>query len=376
MIRHKILIGTGFIGALVGLTACGNETTPPPIETTAGKSMVAPSTATPLPVTLRPANTLFITNEREAVATAISRNEAKLSAEISAIVTAIPKDIGEQVAHDEVVVKLNSRDAELALAQAEATVAQVEARLSQAKTQLERARRLREDNFVTIDTLTQRETEVTVIEADLKAAKAGVETARHNVEKCELRAPFPAIIKTRNGQVGELAVPGMPLLTLVDRSRIEVAATVQLKDAENLRKATEIFFDGAGGKKKLRLVRVSSVVNRETRSIEARLAFVEAAALTGEEGRIVWLDQRPVLAPEFLVKRGDDYGVFIAENNKARFVPLPDAREGRQIAADSLPDNALLITKGRHAVQDGQAIQTTQAAPTPDADKPAGDSTR
>lgn len=335
----------------VFLAACGEKAveTPP----------VAPRV---LSVTVAPWASVRVLPERDAPASALGKNETRLAAEVAARIVALPVDAGDRVAKGQVVARLDARDAELALARAEAALAQAQARYAQVLAQTQRARSLREKNFISAEALGLRETERVAAEADLAVARASRDTAAHGVEKCTLRAPFPAIVRSRSGQVGELAVPGTPLLVLTDVGEVQLVAQVQARDAESLRQAQQLAFLAAGSRYDIKVLRVSAAISREARTVEARFAFVGTPPPPGSEGRLVWRDERAHVPAEFIVRRGEAYGVFIADGDKARFVVLKGAQEGRPAPLD-LPPESLLVRQGRHALQDGQALSVQAGKP-------------
>ena len=196
-------------------------------------------------------------------------------------------------------------------------------------------------------------------QAQVKLDAAQLAQARRNLEKCTLRAPFRAIVRSRQAQVGELAAPGTPLLTLSDAGRIELAAQVPPRDIESLKGATAVRFSGSGGEFRVKLARVSPAISREARTVEVRLAFIDGPAAPGADGRILWNDPLPHLPAELVSKRGADLGVFVLEGDRARFLPLPGVQEGRPVAAAMLAGKRIL-TDGRHGLVDGQAVQTKQ----------------
>lgn len=332
--------------ALALLAACGKQEAPPaavvPVPTFALQA-VAEVAAYP---------------ERSAPAAVVGKNEARLSAEVAATIRALPVDVGQKVSKGEVVARLDPRDAELALERAAAALAQSQARHAQATAQFERARTLRDKNFYSAEALTLRETELAAAAADLRAAKAQHETARRALAKHTLRAPFTAVVRARSGQVGELAAPGTVLLTLVDAQAVELAVQLQPRDAESLTGAVtpELTFVAGDERHPLKLLRVSPTLNRESRSVEARLLFVGPPPAAGTEGRLLWRDARFHLPAELLVRRAGRYGVFVAEAGKARFHVLPQAQEGRPAVLD-LPPATRIVTQGRHALQEGMALK-------------------
>ncbi|MFN4148427.1 MAG: efflux RND transporter periplasmic adaptor subunit [Rhodocyclaceae bacterium] len=333
------------ISVSLSLLACGKQEVPHPA-------------VPPAPIFVsKSVDELAIYPERSAPASVVGKHEARLSAEVAAPILAIPVDVGQTVERGEVVVRLDARDAELALDRAAAAVAQAEARHAQAKAQFERARALREKNFISAEALTLRETELAAASADLRVAIVQHDTARRALEKHTLRAPFAAVVRSRSGQVGELATMGAALMTLVSRE-VELAAQLQPRDVESLRAAVlpAPIFETAQGRYELRLLRISPVLQRESRSIEARLAFVGEPPAPGTEGRLIWREGQAHLPADLLVLRDGRLGVFVVAEGKARFHALPDAQEGRPAMLD-LPLGTRIVTQGRHALQDGQSLE-------------------
>jgi RND family efflux transporter MFP subunit len=293
---------------------------------------------------------------REAPASAVSLNESRLSAEVTATVSEVLFDVGQVAPKGAVLIRLDARDYALALAKAEAALDSSRARVRLAEQQLARARELAMRGFYSAEALSQKETELAVHQAQVRLDQAQLEQARRNLEKCTLRAPFRAIVRSRQAQVGELAVPGAPLIGLVEASRIEVAAQLPPRDIASLEGATQVRFVGSGGEFAVRLLRVSPAIGREARLVDVRLAFVDEAAAPGADGRILWRDPLPHLPAELVSKRGTAFGVFVLENGTARFLPLPQAQEGRPVPAPMLAGRRIIVD-GRHGLVDGQAVQ-------------------
>lgn len=323
-----------------------------------GRQEAPPAAVLPAPTfALKTVAELAIYPERSAPATVVGKHEARLSVEVAAPVLAMPVDVGQTVRKGEVVARLDARDARLALERAAAAVAQAEARHAQARAQFERARALRERNFISAEALTLRETELAATAADLRAAVAQRETARRALDKHTLRAPFDAVVRARSAQLGELAAPGSGLLTLVSRE-VELSAQLQPRDAESLARAVSPapIFETAQGRWQARLLRISPVLQRESRSAEARLAIVGEPPAPGTEGRLLWREEQAYLPADLLVRREGRLGVFVVAEGKARFHALPAAQEGRPAPLD-LPLKARIVTQGRHALQDGQPLE-------------------
>lgn len=196
-----------------------------------------------------------------------------MSAEIAAPIQALPVEPGQVIRRGATIALLDCRDHELAARQAEARLLASEARVRLAAVQLERAQRLVGENFLSRDQIDARQAEYDAAHAAVAVERAALETARRQVGKCVVRVPFPSIVGERLGQVGEMAAPGTPLVSLIDTSRIEVRAEVQVADAAALSAAREPRFSLDGATYPLRLIRLSPAIDAATRLKQARLRF-------------------------------------------------------------------------------------------------------
>lgn len=79
-----------------------------------------------------------------------------------------------------------------------------------------------------------RAEDIAVQRAQLELRRADVALAQRELDKCELRAPFPAAVVRRLASVGDSLAPGVPVLELVDRSRREVELEIPASAAARL----------------------------------------------------------------------------------------------------------------------------------------------
>jgi hypothetical protein len=103
------------------------------------------------------------------------------------------------------------------------------------------------------------------------------------------------------------------------------------------------------------LIKLSPVVETQAAVQNARFSATEAAPLVGQTGQLVWYLTGRSLSADLVTKRAGQLGVFVAQNNQAKFIPLPDAQEGRPVAIETNP-NWQVIVGGRERLQDGDPI--------------------
>ena len=307
------------------------------------------------PVTLGELAQVAVHPMRDAQATVVARNESKLSAEIAARITTVEADIGQTVRKGQVLVRLDPTDATLALERARAQRDALAARLALASAQLGRATELQARGYISVDALAQRSAEVDALRAELRAAEVQARTARTTLDKTVIRAPFDAAVRARHAQLGELAAPGTPLITLSEEGAVEISAAIPAADAGWLARARGFVFEGSVRSYDAKLLRLAPVVDRATRTREARFAPLGQAPIAGAEGRITWSDPRPHVPAEVMVRRAGRIGVFVADGGKARFVAIDGAQEGRPTPIPPALSGPIVVA-GQQALQDGVAI--------------------
>lgn len=312
--------------------------------------------ADPIPVTVKPLSELAIYPQLEAPATVVSINRSRLSAEIRALVTEIPVQVGDAAKKGDVLVRLDCTDYRIGLRQAGAALDAAKAQRRLAEYRLQRAKALAKSSNVSEELLLQREVELTALKADIRAKAAALVSAEENVRRCEIRAPFDGIIVSRAGQVGELAAPGNPLIELQDVSGIEVSAQIPGSYVASLWNAPEILFQDDGTTFPIGVRVIIPIRDPRARTQEARLVFENAAAPPGAAGRVLWRSGQAFVPPGLVVRREGALGVFIAEDGQARFQVLPNAQEGRPAAID-LQLSTPLVVDGRVNVSDGSPLR-------------------
>ena len=145
--------------------------------------------------------------------TALPRTSIRLVSEVSGKVVSVAEsfDVGQIFAKGDVLLKIDSRDYELALAQARSQVAQTQLRLQMEVKEADVVRRewqLLNQGEPT--GLQAREPQLASARAALEAALAAEEAAKRNLDRCEIRAPFDGMVAragVRPGQFAALATP-------------------------------------------------------------------------------------------------------------------------------------------------------------------------
>jgi RND family efflux transporter MFP subunit len=308
-----------------------------------------------VPVQMQPLGEILVDLEYRAPADVQPLNDALMSAEVSAVVAAVLADVGQQVEPGQLMLQLDATDYQLNLRQAEANLASSLAQKAEADAKLRRARELGQNQYVSADELLERETRVMVISAQIQAHEVAVSVARRNLDKCSVTAPFAGVVAERMAQVGSFVTNGSPLLRLTQMDRFELDAEIPAKLADSLHHAQALYFESRGQRWPVELLRLSPAIETARRSRRARFAFVADAPTVGRSGELVWHVEKGLLPANLVTRRNGELGVFLHQDGRAVFTPLPDAQEGRPVAVE-FPAGTEVIVRGRDRLQDGDTV--------------------
>ncbi|HXF65456.1 MAG TPA: efflux RND transporter periplasmic adaptor subunit [Burkholderiales bacterium] len=160
----------------------------------------------------------------EAVIEAV--RQSTVAAQIAGRIVDIRFDVGDYVKKGEVIVRIDERAATQAVAASEAQVREAEAAARNARLNYERSRQLFERKFISQAALDKAEADHKQAEARLAAVLAGAGAAATERSFATVVAPYSGVVSARHVELGEMAVPGKPLMTGFDPSSLRAVANV------------------------------------------------------------------------------------------------------------------------------------------------------
>ena len=306
-------------------------------------------------VTVQRVGELTVDDTQSAPGEVVAANQTQIASQLGARIEQVLVDVGMTVAKGDLLVALEARDFELALAQSEANIASLSAQIEQAQAQLDRAESLIEKNFMSREDVQTRATALVVLQGSLRVEKVARDIARTNLQRTRIGAPFAGEVVARQAQRGGFVRQGDVLLTLTQTDQREVAVPVFPGAVASLPAASPEF-ESYGRKYALKVARIASVIDPTTQLQNVRFVFADEAAPVGATGTVRWRSAAGLIPPRLVERRSDQLGVFVARDGKAVFQVLPNAAEGRT-AAHALPADTLLIVNGRTRLQDGDPIE-------------------
>lgn len=346
MNTHRILRLLTVAAVAAGATACGHK---------AERAHSTAPAAAPVAVAVGEAHRAPLATHYVATATVRGRNTAIITSKGMGYVRSLNVKAGDRVKAGQVLVVLDANDVQAGLMQAQAGASEAEAGLTQAERDVEaaqaarklaaltweRTKRLVEQKAATQQQLDEAEMAATAAEARERMAVAGLARARARVGQAKagvgvarvslgdrtVVAPFDGRVVSRGVEVGNLAAPGTPLLTVEEDGALRVEAVVDESQTARiaLGQNVEVEVEAVGAKLVGVVGEIVPTVDAMSRAFLVKVDLPEAPEGGGLRPGMfararfaVGQAERLVVPVNAVSPRGQLDRVFIADNGKAR----------------------------------------------------------
>ncbi len=289
----------------------------------------------------------------------VALNRAVLAAEVSGRISSVLIGAGDPVRKGQVLIQIDKTTYALAVRAALARLASVDAEIERAEIQLQRVQTLEKKSYASNDEVLILETSLSVLIRTREQVKVDIEAARYDLERTSLRASVDGTIEERPAQLGAYVSPGTPLVTLTQTSDRQVAASVDPALVQGLSNSNRLQFFTNGVALDLKLLRISDIIDLNTRMHAVRFEFADEVLPVGTLGELRWQPDAGLIPADLVVNRNGVLGIFVAEDSRARFYALENAVPGRP-ANQSLPEDTRVVVGGRLRLQDGDKLSIVQ----------------
>jgi RND family efflux transporter MFP subunit len=149
-----------------------------------------------------------------------------IAAQVSGAVVQLDVKVGDLVKGGQVLVRIDARAADQNAAASDAQVLAARAALEVATKQYERQQQLFQKNYISQAAMERAESEFKATRAQLAAQGAQAGAVRTESGFYTIRAPYGGVVASVPVTLGDMAMPGRPLLTLYDPAALRVAVAV------------------------------------------------------------------------------------------------------------------------------------------------------
>jgi RND family efflux transporter MFP subunit len=285
--------------------------------------------------------------------------DVTLSAEELGRIAAFPVEKGRAVERGQVIAEL---DAGVLRAQAD----EARAAANLAREQFERQRQLWEVEKIG--------SEIAFLQAraNAEAAAARLATLEARLDRTRIRTPVAGVFDTKFAEVGEMAMPGMPVARIVSTRQVKITAGVPERDALSVGRAepVSVTFDAMPGQEfPGRISYVGARVDSVNRTVPIEVLLdnpagrIKAGMVANVRVPRAQLKGAVVVPQQVVLRTEDGYEAFVVVEEggrpvaRSRDVTLGPSYGDRVVVRGGLAPGDRLVVVGQHQVNDGGLVR-------------------
>lgn len=295
---------------------------------------------------------------------------ADLRAEVSTVVMQVLKENGEAVRRGDLLVRLDDASIRDTLASAEESLRAAGQSLEQAERIYQRLRTLQAQGMSSMQAMEDAEVRRNNALSDQVAAKARVASARQQLQRTEVRAPFDGVLSDRKVSAGDTAAVGKELAKVIDPASMRFEGLVSADRMHEIKVGQPVRFHVNGVPNtefEGRIKRVDASADPMTRQLEVLVTFSgrqpppRVAGLYAE-GRIEAGSRQALMLPEAsVVRTGDFTHVWRVRGDQLQKVAVKlgerNPRRGEYPVLDGLSEGDRILRNPSTALTDGQKLE-------------------
>ncbi len=365
------------LACVAALASCGKSGAPGgTAQSPAGAASAAATAATLL---LSPEDLLVLQPSLLASGPVITgsvqpERRADLRAEVAAVVMQVLKQNGDTVRAGEQLLRLDDTAIRESLGSAEEAVRASTQAFEQTERQVQRLRTLQAQGMTSTQALEDAEQRRNNAQSDLVAARSRAVTARQQLARTSVRAPFDGVVSERKASVGDTVQVGRELLKVIDPRSMRFEGLVSADRMLELKVGQVVSFringytqgDFAG-----KVRRIDAAANATTRQVEVVVGFDDPTAaprVAGlfAEGRVETGGMQTLTLPgSAVVRAGEQAFVWRLDASKLAKVAVRlgerDARSGELPVLSGLKAGDRLLRNPGSTLVDGQKFEFAAA---------------
>lgn len=322
----------------------------------------------------------------------VAQRKAAVASKTTGRLEWIGVEEGSRVTGGQIIARLENKDLEAVVRQAEAALQNSRAGLDQVKTELTDAEHnfRRQKDLLGQGIVSQAEYEAAEArikraaastagaEAGVRNASASLQGANVNLDYSLIRAPFDAVVLTKNADVGDIITPlgaaanaKAAVFTIADLASLRVEADVSESNLFQVRKGQpcEITLDALPGSRFRAVVHtIVPTADRSKASVMVKIRFLESDERIFPEmsAKVAFLERealpedkkaRIVINPAAIVSHEGREGVYLVNADRVVFTPITrGAKLGDMIEVGGLKSGDKLALKPLDKLKDGSKI--------------------
>jgi RND family efflux transporter MFP subunit len=197
--------------------------------------------------------------------------QSTLAAQIAGQIVELRVKVGDSVKAGQVLVRIDPRAAEQVVSGSRSQLAEAQAGLTNALRSYERNKQLFAQKFISKAGLDQAESDYKAAQARVGALQAGAGQASTARTFTTITAPYAGVVAATPIEVGDMATPGRPLVTVFDPANMRVVATLSQSSLRDVKLQMPVQVEVPALKRSLIAKQVTLVPLADSRTHTAKL---------------------------------------------------------------------------------------------------------
>ena len=214
LIMKKYIYSTLFLGTLL-LSSCSSD-----------EKIAAQLTDAPVTVTVSKTTVANDLSQASASGKLVAKNSVNVSTRMMGYITNMKAEVGQNVSAGQLLVSINATDIQAKGGQANAQISQAQANYNIAKKDYERFQNLYKSQSASQKELDDMRARYEIAQAGLQAAQQMKNEVNAQYRYTNITAPISGTITAKYAEQGDMASPGMPLLTIESPSSLQAQVLV------------------------------------------------------------------------------------------------------------------------------------------------------
>lgn len=351
-VRMRTAMGIPTLVLALTLASCGSMDNE---ETATDSSVPTEKTSDLFKVGVLPINPQPFSHRFSVQGNVETDRNALLTTEFGGAIEEVLVREGEQVSEGTALVRVNTDVMER-------SASELQTQLELAQAVFDRQERLWEQNIGSEIDFLQAKTQ-------LEALNRSLQTLEEQMEMAVMRAPFAGVVDRCLAKTGEFAIPGAPLVRIVDLREMYVRASVSDHYAGKVNKgmSAEVIVSGVDTIL-TKVGRVGQFINPSNRTLEISLPLPQGSKFLPNMYASVWLQDlgldSAVVLPSALVQQdinGDEF-VYIADGQgetrtvRKKLITSGMGSGDNLLIASGLVFGDDVISRGANRVLEGQEV--------------------
>ena len=254
---------------------------------------------------------------------------ADLSTRIMGFVEKVNVNVGDKVTKGQQLISINNTDLKAKIGQVKSSILEAEASFKNAEKNYLRFKKLHAQNSASDKEMDDITTNYNMAKARLESVNELKNEVQSQFDYANIKAPFTGIITNKYIKEGDMANPGMSLLTIENGNDLEVIATVSENEIIDVKKNTNVYVSISSVNKRIEgnITEISSsskntgnqfLVKIELKNTPKEILSGMFATVEFYLPKVEKQNSKILIPTASIIKKGELTGVYtVSQTNKA-----------------------------------------------------------